>query len=151
MENSESIKVYQIKITLKDVHPPVWRQILVSDKITLFDFHYVIQDVFSWLDYHLHEFTIHGKIYGDPQNDEFEDLFLQDETKYKLRKLNLKEGSHFTYEYDFGDGWEHTLLVEKILPFERGTKPAAVHQRKKSLSAGGRRQSLGIFRIFKSY
>jgi hypothetical protein len=122
MKKSEPAMVYQIKVTLNSISPPIWRRILVADKITLLDLHAVIQDVFGWLDYHLHEFTIHGVGYGDPANDEFGDFTIKDETKYKLRKLDLAEGSRFSYKYDFGDSWEHTLIVEKILPYEKGMK-----------------------------
>ncbi|MDR3576128.1 MAG: plasmid pRiA4b ORF-3 family protein [Anaerolineaceae bacterium] len=122
MGNSEPVQVYQIKVTLNSIRPPIWRRILVPDKITLLDLHDVIQDVFGWLNYHLHEFTIRDESYGDPANDEFGELEIQDETKIKLRKLGFTKGSRFTYEYDFGDSWEHILVVEKVLPFEKGMK-----------------------------
>ncbi|MEI8130907.1 MAG: plasmid pRiA4b ORF-3 family protein [Leptolinea sp.] len=120
MSYSELANVYQIKVTLNSIHPPIWRRILVSDNINLLDLHNSIQDVFGWLDYHLHEFNIRNVHYGDPTNDEDNEFDIKDEVKFKLRKLNLTEGSRFTYEYDFGDSWEHILLVEKILPFTKG-------------------------------
>ena len=122
MRSTEPAKVYQFKVALANIHPPVWRRILVSDKSTLLDLHGVIQDVFGWLDYHLHEYIIQDIRYGDPANDEFDELAIQDEATVKLRKLNLKEGSQFIYEYDFGDGWKHTLVLEKIFPLEKGMK-----------------------------
>lgn len=122
MRSSLPAKVYQIKVTLNAIRPPIWRRILVLDQITLLDLHEVIQDVFGWQDYHLHEFKIHDVSYGNPANDEFGEFDIQDEAKIKLRKLNLTEGSRFTYEYDFGDSWEHTLVLEKILPLEKGMK-----------------------------
>ncbi len=122
MKSAEPAKVYQFKVTLNNIHPPVWRRILVSDKSTLLDLHAVIQDVFGWLDYHLHEFMIQDVRYGDPANDEFDEFDIQDEAKVRLRKLNMKEGSRFTYTYDFGDSWEHTLVLEKIISLEKGMK-----------------------------
>ncbi len=122
MKSPELAKVYQFKVMLNGIRPPVWRRILVSDKSTLLDLHNVIQDVFGWLDYHLHEFTINDICYGDQADDEFGEFHIQDEAKVKLRKLNLKEGSRFSYEYDFGDSWGHTLILEKILPLEKGMK-----------------------------
>jgi hypothetical protein len=122
MKSAEPAKVYQFKVTLNNIHPPVWRRILVSNESTLLDLNNAIQDVFGWLDYHLHEFMVEDVRYGDPANDEFDEFAIQDEAKVKLRKLNLKEGSRFTYEYDFGDSWEHTLVLEKIVPLERGMK-----------------------------
>ncbi len=120
MGKSEPLMVYQIKVTLNAISPPVWRRILVADKITLLDLHHAIQDVFGWMDYHLHEFTIRGLTYGDPANDEWDELDIKDETKFPLRKFNFRQGTRFTYQYDFGDSWNHTLVVEKILPFEKG-------------------------------
>jgi hypothetical protein len=107
---------YQLKITLDDIHPPVGRRFLVSSNITLGKLHDVIQIVMGWQDYHLHMFTIDGHIYGDPEDDEFGDLGTLDELDYRLRKVVLREGQQFHYEYDFGDGWRHTLRLEKILP-----------------------------------
>jgi hypothetical protein len=74
----------------------------------------------GWEDYHLHMFKIEGFIYGDPEDDEFGDLGTLDEKNYKLKQVIDGEGQRFTYEYDFGDSWVHTLLVEKILIPEAG-------------------------------
>ncbi len=87
MGKSEPTMVYQIKVTLNAISPPVWRRILVADNTTLLDLHQVIQDVFGWMDYHLHEFTIRGLTYGDPTNDEWDELDIKDETKFPLRKF----------------------------------------------------------------
>jgi hypothetical protein len=122
MKTSEPGQVYQIKVSLDRVRPPVWRRILVADNITLFDLHAVIQTVFGWQGYHLHEFRIHDILFGDPANDEFGESDLQDEMKFKLQSLKLAPGTRFKYQYDFGDSWEHTLLLEKILPFEKRMK-----------------------------
>jgi hypothetical protein len=112
----------QIKISIKYIQPSIWRRIFVSDKITLRDLHNVIQAVFSWQDYHLHEFKINHISYGDPGNDDFGDHPLLDEAEYGLYSLGLIKGSRFTYVYDFGDNWEHLLVVEEIIPLEKGTK-----------------------------
>jgi hypothetical protein len=74
----------------------------------------------SWQDYHLYMFTIAGKIYDDPEDDEYGDLGTKNEKRYRLNQLGLREKAKFSYEYDFGDSWEQTLLVEKILPAETG-------------------------------
>jgi len=68
----------------------------------------------GWMDYHLHMFEIDGQIFGDPQDDEFGEMGTLDETNYRIRKVIEHEGLRFQYEYDFGDGWRHTLLLEKI-------------------------------------
>ncbi|RPH60628.1 MAG: plasmid pRiA4b ORF-3 family protein [Chloroflexi bacterium] len=108
--------VYQIKVTLKNSKPPIWRRILVPEDITLFTLHEILQRVMSWQNYHLHMFTIAGQIYGDPEDDDYGDSGTVNEKRYRLNQLGMREQAKFSYEYDFGDSWEHTLLVEKILP-----------------------------------
>ena len=122
MPTREPPKTIQIKVTLAAVKPPVWRRILVSEKITLLDLHDVIQSAFGWQDYHLHEFKIRNTSYGDPQNDDTGLYPLIDEAHVTLKELKLSEGEQFTYIYDFGDDWHHTLQVEKILPHEKGQR-----------------------------
>ena len=105
--------VYQMKITLKEVKPPIWRRIQVKSDITLKVLHKTIQIVLGWTNSHLHEFNIFGLSYGDPEQE-----VGSDEKKFRLNKLNLREKDKFIYVYDFGDNWEHEILVEKILPID---------------------------------
>ncbi len=113
-------QIYQIKVTLDDTHPPIWRRILMPGSTTLLRLHDILQIVMGWEDYHLHMFTIEGSIYGDPADDEYGDRITLDEANYKLSQVIYGEGHRFTYEYDFGDGWDHTLLVEKIISLQDG-------------------------------
>jgi hypothetical protein len=113
--------IYQIKVTLNDSKPPIWRRILVADTATLLQLHYILQIVMGWADYHLHMFTINGQIYGNPEDDEFGNMGTKNESRFKLNQLVGREGFKFRYEYDFGDSWLHDLLVEKILPVEKDT------------------------------
>jgi hypothetical protein len=115
-------QIYQIKVTLNNTHPPVWRRILVPGNTSLLKLHDILQIVMGWEDYHLHMFTITGLIYGDPADDEFGDLGTLNEANYKLSQEIHSEGQRFSYEYDFGDSWDHTLLVERILPPEEGVR-----------------------------
>src|SRR4030066_1399917 len=108
-------QIYQIKVTLDDTHPPIWRRILAPGNTTLLKLHDVLQIVMGWEDYHLHMYTIEGMIYGDPEDDAYGDLGTVNETNYKLSQVIHREGQRFSYEYDFGDSWDHTLMVEKIL------------------------------------
>lgn len=119
MPNPKSI--YQLKVTLRDSKPPIWRRILVTEETTLAQLHDIIQRVMGWENYHLHMFRIGGAIYGDPADDEFGSMGTKNETRFRLNQVGLREKSTFTYEYDFGDSWEHTLLLEKIIPAEPGT------------------------------
>jgi Plasmid pRiA4b ORF-3-like protein len=108
--------VYQLKITLDNIRPPIWRRILAPEDVTLADLHEIIQRAMGWENYHLHMFTIAGQVYGDPEDDETGDIGTVNEKRYRLNQLGLREKAKFSYEYDFGDGWEHTILLEKILP-----------------------------------
>ncbi len=117
-----SNQIYQIKVTLDDTHPPIWRRILVPGNTTLLKLHDILQIVMGWEDYHLHMFTIERSIYGDPADDEYGDLGTIDEARFKLNQVIYREGQRFSYEYDFGDSWDHTLLVEKILPPQEGVR-----------------------------
>jgi hypothetical protein len=115
----KSKQIYQIKVTLNDTHPPIWRRILVPGEMTLFKLHYVLQVAMGWTDSHLHQFIIDGEIYGDPEDDELGDLHTKDEKDYPLSRVVSGEGFRCTYEYDFSDSWMHTLVVEKIFPPEK--------------------------------
>jgi hypothetical protein len=74
----------------------------------------------GWENYHLHMFTIDGQIYGDPEDDEYGTMGTISEKRFKLNQVVEREGSTLRYEYDFGDGWLHELILEKILPAEKG-------------------------------
>ena len=75
----------------------------------------------GWTDSHLHEFIIDGVSYGDSSIDIDMGDDVEDEKRFKLHKVAPREKSKFHYLYDFGDSWEHEILVEKILPLEKGT------------------------------
>jgi len=109
--------VYQIKISLRGIRPPIWRRLEVFSDITLDKLHLIFQLVMGWGNYHLHQFTIGGEEYG--QSDPDNDLEVNDEKKVKLYQVVPGEKFKFSYEYDFGDYWEHMVLVEKILPVEK--------------------------------
>jgi hypothetical protein len=106
-------QIYQLKITLGDVAPPVWRRVLVPGGYTLDRLHRVVQHTMGWQDYHLHSFEIDGAQYGDPDPDG--ELALRDELDARLDAVAAK-GCRFTYTYDFGDWWEHHIEVEDVLP-----------------------------------
>ncbi|MEA3377872.1 MAG: plasmid pRiA4b ORF-3 family protein [Chloroflexota bacterium] len=111
--------IYQIHVSLMGIEPPIWRRIQVPGDMTLADLHDVLQDVMSWWDYHLHQFIVEGTYYGVPHPDY--EVEMRDENKVRLDEV-AHEGSQFIYEYDFGDGWEHLLKVEKVLEPEPGRR-----------------------------
>lgn len=124
-KRSDSKKVYQIKVTLKNIRPPIWRRLEVTNTTTLKQLHDIIQIAMGWEDFHLHQFTVGNTYYGKPdRSSPFDDT--KDERKVKLSKVLPKENSKITYEYDFGDSWEHEILLEKILPVEEKEYPVCV-------------------------
>jgi len=75
-----------------------------------------LQVVMGWTQSHLHEFA-HGRDrYGIPDEDFPSDT--KDEADYRLDQILKLEKDKLHYVYDFGDGWEHEVMLEKILPFE---------------------------------
>lgn len=114
--NEDSQRVFQLKVTLRGIRPPIWRRIQVTDDITLSRLHDILQTVMGWWEEHLHAFNVNGVEYGSP--DPYSEL--RSDRRIKLGQLGLAEKSKFRYEYDFGDSWEHELLVEKILAPEPG-------------------------------
>jgi hypothetical protein len=116
---SDSSLTYQIRVSLDGARPPVWRRIVVPGSTTLAKLHDILQVAMGWEDYHLHQFTIAGKRYGNREHDEGELGFI-DERRHTLQSLFPEKGVRFRYQYDFGDGWEHTLVVEKIVPIGQG-------------------------------
>jgi len=90
VKNSPAAPIYQLKVTLAEVGPPVWRRIRARGDLSLERLHAVVQRAMGWHDSHLHEWTVAGRRYGQPEPDE--------------------------PEYDLGDSWTHEVVVEKIEP-----------------------------------
>jgi hypothetical protein len=111
-------RIYQLKITLSDVKPAIWRRVLVPCDLTLAQLHKVLQVAMGWEDYHLHEFHIGGVTIGAPDPDAPRTQI--NEKKVRLFDVLGKVGVKGVYTYDFGDGWEHNVVVEKILSPEPG-------------------------------
>lgn len=114
--------IYQLKITLTGSKPPIWRRILISDDMSLDMLHLTFQFTMGWTDSHLHQFILDGVFYGTPDDDFGFGIEIKDEQDYKINQLLKAEKDTIIYEYDFGDGWEHKVLLEKILPFNTDNK-----------------------------
>ncbi len=116
--------LYQLKISLNDIEPPIWRRIQVRD-CTLNKLHEYIQAAMGWTDTHLHHFRVGKQLYGDPMllAESFDELDYEDSTTTLLS--DILPGSkrfRFNYEYDFGDGWDHEVLFEGCPKLEPGRK-----------------------------
>ena len=108
--------ICRIKITLEESVPAIWRSIDVLNTMTLAQLHEVLQIVMGWENYHLHEFTVHGKYYGNPEFEEDPKRKFYDDQAVKLKEVAAgKPGTRLRYLYDFGDCWYHDLLVEGVL------------------------------------
>jgi hypothetical protein len=105
--------VFQLKITLLDTRPPIWRRVLVDGDRTLDHLHEVIQAAFGWWNYHLHEFEVGRTRYGVPDPDEDWGEPPRDERRARIGAIAGAGGS-FRYTYDFGDGWDHRIVVEAV-------------------------------------
>jgi hypothetical protein len=111
----------QLKVTLLDLRPAIWRRLLVPAAIKLPKFHTVLQLAFGWTNSHLHAFR-HGEDSYETDHrsgwvpDLFNDGSGHDEKKVRLGDLLQARGDWLLYEYDFGESWEHEVLIEKVLP-----------------------------------
>lgn len=122
MPNKKAPPVYQLKITLLEIEPRIWRRIQVPSSIKLCCLHSALQVVMGWADSHLHQFGQGEKNWGVPEWDEFNDFDLIDESKTQLA-IGLKaEGESMFYQYDFGDDWEHEVVLERVIPVSEALK-----------------------------
>ena len=122
--------VYQFKITLNEITPTIWRRIHVPGHYSFWDCHVAIQDAMGWQDSHLHMFRVPDPSavdetmqIGIPDEDRFvDDPVILPGWELAIADSFSAENAKAQYEYDFGDGWEHTLILEQILPRKPKTK-----------------------------
>jgi hypothetical protein len=108
-----------LKITLRHIRPPIWRRVRVASNMSLASLHHVIQVAMGWDDAHLHEFEVGDRRYGEPSDDDWPGAEpTYSESNIQLGKLVEQGQRGFRYVYDFGDGWEHDLVVERVLPID---------------------------------
>jgi hypothetical protein len=140
-------QAYQIKVTLQYSKPPIWRRLLVSPDTRLDELHVILQVAMPWANSHLHSFmqrfkrrdptrqeqnammtgkgpvdwdAIRGvRVFSDP---DFELDEVNDESKARLDQILLQPKDKLFYEYDFGDGWQHEIMLEKVVPVEAGDR-----------------------------
>lgn len=127
-EKEEFEKIYQFKITLKYIKPQIWRRIQVPEKYNFEDLHVAIQDAMGWENYHLHQFEIINPKTGQKDlisnvgigmdDGAFPDVISVDKAKIVQYFPSTDKA---IYEYDFGIGWKHKIVLEKILPVVVGS------------------------------
>jgi hypothetical protein len=114
----KSGRIYQLEITLQEIRPRIWRRLLVSEDVTLFELHWIIQAAMGWESYHLWSFDIGGEEYGEELDGAWGPP-MEDARRVNLNQV-ASRGDTFTYLYDFGDSWEHRVRVERIIAAEPG-------------------------------
>jgi len=105
---------YELKCTVADIKPPIWRRLRLPGDFTLADLHTVLQDVFNWEDAHLHNFNVDDVEFSEVDDEGDEEPDSEDEADVTLDELELTKKSRILYTYDFGDNWEVQIKVEKI-------------------------------------
>lgn len=110
-------EIYQLKVTLLGTSPPIWRRLLVSADLTLAQLHDVLQAAMGWQECHMHEFSAGSRHFGRPNP---EDRFMgmppvENERTVRLSSVLGRVGAKAVYTYDFGDSWEHGIVLEKRL------------------------------------
>jgi hypothetical protein len=121
-DHEEMTMIYQLKVSLRYTSPPIWRRLQLRSDTTLRDLHYILQVAMGWENYHLYQFMSHGAFYVD--FDIFRELGLDENminaAETKLDSLLVVVKDSILYEYDFGDGWLHDIVLEKELETQDG-------------------------------
>ena len=113
--------IYELKVALRVIEPPIWRRVQVRSDIPLDDLHEHLQIAMGWTNSHLHCFKLGDARFGIP-NPEFPELAFRDERRVRLPNLLEAPGDELVYEYDFGDSWAHDIVLERALEPEPDTE-----------------------------
>lgn len=109
--------LHQLKITLCDCKPAIWRRVVVRSDMKLDRLHRVFQTSMGWTNSHLHQFIKDEVYYGQPDQEwDAEETKMLNEKHYTVADLAPAVKARFTYEYDFGDCWQHEVVLEEIVP-----------------------------------
>jgi len=119
------------RVDLDHTKPPIWRRLRLASDLTLTQLHEMLQVALGWTDSHLHHFVM-----GPGELDRKVQPFLTPfdveegdrgilEADVRLDQVLAQPGDRLFYEYDFGDGWEHTIRLESIEAWRDGDPVAA--------------------------
>jgi Plasmid pRiA4b ORF-3-like protein len=124
MDAATAPDAYLVYVWIRDIHPLLWRRVLVRTDRTLAALHWPLQIVFGWTDFHLHRFRIRKTDYGIPRHGLMEG---HDARQVRLADLALRLNERFLYEYDFGDLWQVEVRIEQHVPIApRQTVPVCI-------------------------
>jgi hypothetical protein len=107
-------QVYRLHLSLLETEPLIWRRLQVPANITLRRLHDVFQIAMGWTDSHLHEFTVGDQHIGMAEPEAEPLANLRDDRRTTLEEIARRVGDEFTYNYDFGDDWDHRVVIESI-------------------------------------
>jgi hypothetical protein len=110
MQRKASIIALRLRVTLDEIEPPIWREVIFPRNATLHELHRAIQVLFDWYDYHLYEFNVDGRRFEAPDKE----AEGEDSTKARLAALITAPGQVIEYTYDFGDDWRHLIEVTDV-------------------------------------
>jgi Plasmid pRiA4b ORF-3-like protein len=133
---TDHLHIFELEITLLHIRPKIWRRVQVCESTTLAELHRIIQCIMGWGDAHCHKFDFPRRATmaydDDDYGEDYDDLFdfsleatARQEAKQILSHIVTGEKFRFGYTYDFGDNWDHGILVTKILP--RGAQVHATY------------------------
>jgi len=111
--------ILKLRITIPDIEPEIWREILIKNDITFKKLHEIIQLSFGWTNSHLYNFDVNGILFSMPDK-EFENNDL--DAKNKITEFLIEKGQKALYTYDFGDYWEHEIEIVDVLKKEKGIR-----------------------------
>lgn len=100
---------WELVITLEHIHPPIARRVLVPATLSFLELHDVIQAAMGWTDTHLFEFRVGARTISMPDGEPGHAPDEWDASQHSLAEVPLKPGDRFSYLYDFGDDWWHTI------------------------------------------
>lgn len=131
--NNKKYRYYEMKVTIRDTHPPVWRKLQIPEGITFHELNAIIQLAFDWCGYHAYNFEVGSTPHERGmfiELSEFDDGWRGYETKNsKKEKIDkyFKEYKRLKYTYDFGDDWIHDIIIEKIVETDiKLTRPICI-------------------------
>jgi hypothetical protein len=107
-------EIATLRIELKDSDPLIWRELEVPTSITLKVLHDIVQTAMGWLDYHLWEMVIHHLTYGLPMDEDWGTAPRKAASRTRLRDVLAPGTTQIHYVYDFGDYWEHNLIISDV-------------------------------------
>lgn len=118
--------VYELRITLQEIRPPIWRLVQVPDTLRLSRLHDVLQTAMGWTDSHLHRFEKDGMHWGVREHEGDDGIEILDESRTTIGAALTTPSDSMLYVYDFGDNWRHNVELEKILPASGVVRPVCI-------------------------